>query len=79
YSLPPLYLLLLPTLFRLEVLLSVVRLRLALRRLFVLRALVVAVPVSSLLLSLARTGCHCVRPLLLCVSLCRLLQSPLFL
>ncbi|CAI5967144.1 unnamed protein product [Closterium sp. NIES-64] len=58
YSLPPLCLLLLPTLVRLEVLLSVVSLRLVLRRLFVLSALVVAGRVSVLLLSLARTGCH---------------------
>ncbi|CAI7742685.1 unnamed protein product, partial [Closterium sp. NIES-53] len=79
FSLPPLCLLLLPTLFRLEVLLSVVSLRLVLRRLFVLRALVVAVRVSVLLLSLARTGCLCVRPLLLCVPLCLLLLLPLFL
>ncbi|CAI5973097.1 unnamed protein product, partial [Closterium sp. NIES-64] len=70
---------LLPTLVLLEVLLSVVSLRLVPRRLFVLLALVVAVRVSVLLLFLARTGCLCVRPLLLCVPLCLLLLSPLFL
>ncbi|CAI6008360.1 unnamed protein product [Closterium sp. NIES-65] len=79
YSLPPLCLLRLPTLVLLEVLLSVVSLRLVPRRLFVLRALVVAVRVSVLLLSLARTGCPCVRPLLLCVPLCLPLLRPLFL
>ncbi|CAI5949914.1 unnamed protein product [Closterium sp. NIES-64] len=76
---PPHSLLLLPTLVLLEVLLSVVSLRLVQRRLSVLHALVVAVRVSVLLLSLARTGCLYVRQLLLCVPLCLLLLSPLFL
>ncbi|CAI6004102.1 unnamed protein product [Closterium sp. NIES-64] len=79
YRRPPHCRLLLPTVVLLEVLLSVVSLRLVLRRLFVLLALVVAVRVTVLLLSLARTGCLCVRPLLLCVPLCLLLLSPLFL
>ncbi|CAI5961758.1 unnamed protein product [Closterium sp. NIES-64] len=39
-------------------------------------ALVVVVRVRVLLLSLARTGCLCVRPLLLCVPFCLLLLSP---